>query len=231
MTSTSSSSAASDAKRPDGPHDIQLYSLATPNGQKIAWYLDAAGIPYDAHKIDISKGDQFSSWFVKEVNPNSKIPAIVDKKGPKGQPFSVIESGAILIYLSKKYGKFVPADPEKESEAIQWLMWQMGGFGPMIGQMGHFFRYAPEDVPYAKKRYETEAKRLFAVLEKQLDGKTFVVGDELTLPDFAIFPWANAVKNGPKWKDMGDLPNVTRYVESLAARPAFQRAAQVTPFG
>jgi len=221
---------AAEHKRPEGDKDIQLYSLATPNGIKIAWFLEEAGVEYDAHTVDIRKKTQFEEWF-KDVNPNSKIPAIVDKKGPHGRPFALFESGAILLYLAKKYGKFLPADPEKESQTVQWLMWQMAGFGPMLGQMGHFFKYAPEQVPYAKERYETEAKRLFAVLEKQLQGKQYVVGDELTIADFAIYPWAYCVdKFYNKLQDMGDIPNVRRYMETMDARPALQRARKVTPF-
>ena len=175
------------------------------------------GLPYDAHKIDISKNVQFEvsfvyfpfflctaqlvhptrpsfplcsstprglldlislfqEWYIKEVNPNSKIPAIIDKEA-SGGPLSIFESGAILIYLAKKSGKFLPQDPRKEAATLSWLMWQMGGLGPMTGQMGHFFRYAKEDIPYAKERYQTETKRLFLVLEKQLEGREYVIGD------------------------------------------------------
>jgi len=220
---------ANEQKRPEGNADIQLYSLATPNGQKIAWFLEEAGIPYDAHTVDIRKNVQFEHWF-KDVNPNSKIPAIVDKKGPNGKPFALFESGAILLYLARKYDKFLPKDKAKEWEATQWLFWQMAGFGPMLGQMGHFFKYAPEDVPYAKKRYETEAKRLCGVLNKQLEGKKYVVGDELTVADFAIFPWALALREGGKINDMGDIPHVLRWVSELEQRPAFQKGRKVTPF-
>jgi len=220
----------SENKRPEGDKEIQLYSLGTPNGHKLSIFLEEAGIPYDAHTVDIRKNVQFEEWF-KDVNPNSKIPAIVDKKGPNGKPLAVFESGAILLYLARKYGKFLPKDPAKESQAIQWLFWQMAGFGPMLGQMGHFFKYAPEDVPYAKKRYETESKRLFAVLEKQLQDKEFVVGDELTIADFAIFPWARGVeKFYGKFNDMGDLPNVKRWMAALEARPAVAKGLTVNAF-
>lgn len=214
--------------RPEGSQDLQLYSLGTPNGHKITIFLEEAGIPYDAHTIDIRKNTQFEDWYVKEVNPNSKIPALVDKKGPSGKPHRVFESVAILFYLGKKYRKFIPKDPELQSECLQWLVWQAAGFGPMLGQMGHFHKYAPEDVPYGKKRYLTEAKRLFGVLEKQLEGKKYVVGDELTIADFAIFPWARGVRVFYNLFDqMGDIPNVRRWMEDLEARPAVQRGLKV----
>jgi len=221
---------AQEQKRPEGDKEIQLYSLATPNGIKLAWFLEEAQVPYDAHTVDIRKGVQFEPWF-KEINPNSKIPAIIDKKGPNGQPYPMLESGSILLYLAKKYKKFLPHDPVQEWEAVQWLFWQMAGFGPMLGQMGHFFKYAPEEVPYARKRYETEAKRLFAVLEQRLEGRDYVVGNELSIADFAIYPWAFCVDHFyHKLADMGDIPNVKRYMAAMAARPALQRALKVTPF-
>jgi len=162
--------------RPEGSAPLQLYSLATPNGQKVTIALEEMGLPYDAHTIDIMKGVQFKEWFIKEVNSNSKIPALIDKEAPGG-PLSIFESGSILLYLAKKSGKFLPQDPRKEAQTISWLMWQMGGLGPMTGQMGHFVKYAKVDVPYAKERYTNEAKRLWGVLEKQLEGKEYVIGD------------------------------------------------------
>jgi GST-like protein len=219
---------SNESKRPEGDKEIQLYSLGTPNGIKVAWFLEEAQIPYDAHTVDIRKNVQFEPWFTA-INPNSKIPAIIDKKGPHGQPYPVFESGAILLYLAKKYGKFLPCDSALEWEVVQWLFWQMAGFGPMLGQMGHFFRYAPEEVPYARKRYETEAKRLFAVLEKRLEGRDYIVGNELTIADFAIYPWAYCVeKFYGKLGEMGDIPNVKRYMAAMFARPALQRSLQVT---
>jgi len=174
---------------------------------------------------NIRKNDQFTDWF-KAINPNSKIPALVDKE----TGMKVFESGAILLYLGEKTGKFLPKDLKKKYEVIEWVMWQMGGLGPMLGQMGHFFKYAPEDVPYAKKRYETESKRLFAVVEKQLEGKDYICG-EYSIADMAIFPWLRGVdKFYGKLTDMGDVPNVTKYIQRMEDRPAVQRGLKVTPF-
>jgi len=209
----------------EGSNPIQLYSLATPNGHKIAIFLEEAELKYDAHTVDIRKNDQFTDWF-KAINPNSKIPALVDKE----TGMKIFESGAILLYLGEKTGKFLPKDLKKKYEVIEWVMWQMGGLGPMLGQMGHFFKYAPEDIPYAKKRYETESKRLFAVVEKQLEGKDFICG-EYSIADMAIFPWLRGVdKFYGKLTDMGDVPNVTKYIQRMEDRPAVQRGLKVTPF-
>jgi len=212
-------------QRPEGSADLQLYSLATPNGQKITIFLEEAGIPYDAHTIDIRKDTQFEDWF-KAINPNSKIPALIDKKGPGGKEIAIFESAAILLYLARKYRKFLPEDPVKALEAEQWLIWQVAGFGPMLGQMNHFFKYAPVDVPYAKERYFKEAARLFGVLEKQLQGKDFVVG-ELSIADFAIWPWANAAFKSGKLAELGNFPNVLRYIEAIAKRPAVVKGITV----
>jgi len=230
---TSSVAAAAYDPSVQGKETLQLYSFGTPNGHKLTIFLEEAGLPYDLHSINIGKNVQFEEWYIKTVNPNSKIPALIDKQGPHGKPHRVFESGAILLYLARKYKKFLPEDPALESEAIQWLFWQMGGFGPMLGQMGHFWKYAPEDIPYAKKRYLNEAKRLFRVLNNQLEGKTYVVGDEVTIADFAIYPWARGVMvfYPPAVSDelglhSGAFPNVTRYLKTMAERPGVQRGLE-----
>jgi GST-like protein len=216
--------------RPEGSQPIQLYSLATPNGQKISIALEEMELPYDAHTVDIRKNVQFEKWFVEEVNPNSKIPAIIDKEGPEG-PIAIMESAAILLYLGKKTGKFLGSTPRKQVEVLKWLTWQVAGFGPMLGQMGHFWKYAPEDVPYAKARYLKEAQRLHQVLEKQLEGKEYVIGDEYTIADMAIYPWWICVDRGYGRKaDMGELPNIERWARTIAARPAVQRGMVVCPW-
>jgi GST-like protein len=173
---------------------IQLYSLATPNGQKASIALEEMDIPYDAHKIDITKGEQFSPEYLK-INPNNKIPAIVDPEGPEGKPLAIMESGAILIYLAEKSGKFLPTDARLRSQTLQWLFFQVGGVGPMFGQFGHFFKYAADkcDHPYPKQRYSEETRRLLKVLENQLEGKDFLVGNQYTIADMATVPWVNAL--------------------------------------
>jgi len=208
---------------------LQLYSLATPNGQKIGIALEEMGLKYEAHTIDIRRNQQFEPSFLA-INPNNKIPALVDLEAPGG-PLNIIESGAILIYLAEKSGKFLPSDVRKRSLTMQWLMWQMGGFGPMLGQMGHFHRYCKDDIPYAKKRYLDEAKRLFGVLDKQLEGKDYVIGDEYTIADMAIYPWVRCVERGYKMKDqVGTYDNIERWSETLLKREAFLRGLEVCPW-
>eukprot|EP01121_Diplochlamys_sp_Union-15-3_P013348 TRINITY_DN4133_c0_g1_i1.p1 TRINITY_DN4133_c0_g1~~TRINITY_DN4133_c0_g1_i1.p1 ORF type:complete len:250 (+),score=61.15 TRINITY_DN4133_c0_g1_i1:102-752(+) len=211
---------------------IQLYSLATPNGMKVSIALEELGLEYDAHKIDISKGDQFKEDFIK-VNPNSKIPAITDPNGPDGKPINVFESGAILLYLAEKTGKLIPKDPVKRLECIQWLFFQMAGVGPMFGQFGHFWKYAPEKIPYAIERYTKEARRILGVLDKQLEGKEYLVG-EYSIADIATFPWVRCLDFGYKASDhikVSEFKNVTAWVERCHSKPASQKGAQVTPFG
>jgi GST-like protein len=212
---------------------IQLYSLATPNGQKVSIALEEMGIPYDAHTIDIRHDDQFSKAFIA-INPNSKIPAIVDPMGDK-DPLPIMESGAILIYLAEKSGKFLPTDPIKRMETLQWLMWQMAGFGPMLGQFGHFTVYAPKDrdLSYGQERYTKEAKRLLTVLDTQLAGKAYIIGDELTIADFAIMPWVvclDTFYNAEESLNLKSFTHVNRWVESLLKRPGFEKGMQVCPF-
>lgn len=212
---------------------IQLYSLATPNGQKVGIALEEMEIPYDAHLIDIRNGDQFSPEFIK-INPNSKIPAIVDPNGDDGRPLSIIESGAILIYLAEKSGKFLPKDIRGRSETLQWLMWQMGGVGPMFGQFGHFSVYATDkrDLSYAVERYEKEVKRLLNVLDTQLIGKSYVVGDFITIADFAIFPWVLCLDlyyHAADRLELNSLKNIQKWKERLLERPLLKKGLEVCP--
>eukprot|EP00124_Ichthyophonus_hoferi_P003073 Ihof_evm8s244 gene=Ihof_evmTU8s244 len=197
------------------PGAIQLYSLATPNGQKVGIFLEESGLKYDAHTINILKNEQFQDWFL-EISPNNKIPAITDPSGPDGKPINVFETGSILLYLGEKTGKFIGNTPRQKIEIVTWLMWQMGGFGPMLGQMGHFSKYAKEDVPYAKERYLAEAQRLHRVLDKQLAGKTYVTGDEYTIADMAIYPWFICVDKFYGMKAaVGEFPNIERWAATV----------------
>lgn len=212
------------------PKRIQLYSLGTPNGQKVSVALEEMGLPYEAHKIDIMSGDQFTEEFMA-INPNSKIPAIVDPKGPNGEPFAVFESGAILIYLAEKSGIGLPSDAAKRSECLQWLFFQVGGVGPMFGQFGHFYKYAKEKVPYGIERYQKETRRLLGVLEKRLQGRDFLVGDDLTIADMATFPWVGSLDWGYKAAEvlqLSDFPTVMAWNERCRQRPAVARGLEVT---
>jgi len=211
---------------------IQLYSLATPNGQKVSVALEEMGIDYDAHTINILEGDQFTEDFIK-VNPNSKIPAIVDPNGPE-ENHAVFESGAILLYLAQKSGKFLSDDPVKKSETLQWLFFQMGGVGPMFGQFGHFYKYAKEkcDHPYPKERYSTEAKRLLAVIDKRLEGRDFLV-DEYSIADMAIFPWVLCLDKfyeASEHLGLKDYKNVNSWLERILQRPASVRGLDICGF-
>lgn len=163
---------------PQNPDILQLYSFPTPNSIKVSAFLEESGLPYEAHTISIMRDDQLKPEFIA-LNPNNKIPAIIDPNGPNGEAHAVFETGAILLYLAEKTGKFLPADPALKSEAIQWLMWQMGGFGPMLGQFGHFYKFAADNTSdaYAKDRYTGEAKRLLRVLNARLEGRNWIVGD------------------------------------------------------
>lgn len=195
---------------------IDVYSWPTPNGHKVHIMLEECGLPWRVHAVNIGKGEQFEADFLA-ISPNNKIPAIVDPDGPDGAPISVFESGAILLYLAGKTGRFLPADVRGKYEALQWLMFQMGGFGPMLGQAHHFLRFAPEPVPYAIERYRNEARRLYTVLDNQLAGRDYVAGD-YSIADMALYPWATR----HEWQeiDLADFPNVARWMTTLAARPA-----------
>jgi GST-like protein len=204
---------------------IKLFSWATPNGRKVSIMLEECGIPYTVHPVDISKGEQFAPDFVA-VNPNSKIPAIVDADGPDGEPINVFESGAILLYLAAKSGRFLPADERSKFEVLQWLMFQMGGVGPMFGQAHHFLRFAPEPVPYAINRYKTEVARLYAVLNRRLASADYLAG-EYSVADIATFPWVAR----HEWHgiDLADFPAVKHWFDVISQRPAVQRGMNVPP--
>ena len=195
---------------------IELYSAATPNGQKIHIMLEEVGLPYRVTWISISKGEQFEPSFL-DISPNNKIPAIVDPDGPDAEPVSVFESGAILLYLAEKTGRFLPSAPRARLDVLQWLFWQMGGFGPMLGQAHHFNAYAPERIRYAMDRYTNEAGRLYHVLDRRLAEHNYVAGD-YSIADMAIFPWCRLY--GRQGLRIEDFPSVKRWFDIIAARPA-----------
>ena len=203
---------------------IELHTWGTPNGRKISIMLEECGLPYSVHKVDISKGEQHKPEFLK-ISPNNRIPAIVDPEGLDGKPYSLFESGAILIYLADKTRKFLPAAGTRRYDALQWLMWQMGGFGPMLGQAHHFLRAAPTKIEYGMKRYVDEAKRLYGVLDKQLASNAFVAGEEYTIADMSIFPWA--ARHEWHTVNLADFPNVKRWYEIVNARPAVTKGMAV----
>lgn len=203
---------------------IEVYSWATPNGHKVHIMLEECGLPYKVIPVDIGAGEQFDPKFL-EISPNNKIPAIVDPVGPDGQPISLFESGAILVYLAAKTGKFLPASDRGKFETLQWLMFQMGGVGPMLGQAHHFRIYAPQKIDYAIERYTNEAKRLYAVMDKRLAKSTYIAGPEYTIADIAIFPWLRSWKN--QGIDWNDYPHLKGWFDEIAARPAVQRGVEV----
>ncbi|MDD9906493.1 MAG: glutathione binding-like protein [Rhodospirillaceae bacterium] len=198
---------------------IDLYTWATPNGRKASVMLEEVGLPYTEHAINISKGDQFEPEFLK-ISPNNRIPAIVDPDGPDGSPISVFETGAILIYLGEKTGKFIPTDARKRVAAMEWLMWQMGGFGPMLGQAHHFLGLDTE-VPYGSERYVKESHRLYGVMDRRLADNEYLAGDEYSIADIACYPWAH---RHPRHKvDISQFENVQRWYDTVGARPAVQK--------
>ena len=200
---------------------IELYYWTTPNGHKITIFLEEVGLPYTLFPINIGAGDQFKPEFLK-ISPNNRIPAIVDREpADGGEPISVFESGAILLYLAEKTGKLIPADLRDRVEVLQWLFWQMGGLGPMAGQNHHFTQYAPEKIPYAINRYVNETGRLYAVLDRRLSDREFVAG-EYSIADIAIYPWI--VPYERQNQKLEDFPNLQRWFESIKARPATIRA-------
>ncbi|EMN46423.1 glutathione S-transferase family protein [Leptospira weilii] len=200
---------------------IELYSASTPNGRKVSIMLEELGIPYTIHPIDLDKLEQKQEWFLK-INPNGRIPAIIDKDN---ENFAVFESGAILIYLAEKNGKFLPKDPKEKSIVLQWLMFQMGGVGPMQGQAGVFLKYAPEKIPFAISRYQNETKRLYSVLDRRLGESKFLAGKELSIADIATWPWVNI----HDWVEISldEFPNLKRWNEELAKRPAFIKGKDI----
>ncbi len=195
---------------------IDLYYWPTPNGWKISIFLEEAGLAYNTIPINIGKGDQFEPEFLK-IGPNNRMPVIVDHDGPGGKTVSLMESGAILIYLAEKTGKFLPEDPLKRYDVLQWLMWQMGGIGPMCGQAHHFRQYAPEKIDYAVDRYTNEVGRLYRVLDKQLLGKDYVCGD-YSIADMAIFPWVILYER--QGQKLEDTPDMQRWIDRMKERPA-----------
>lgn len=203
---------------------IDVYSTATPNGHKVHIMLEECGLPYRIHHIDIGAGDQFKPKFLA-ISPNNKIPAIVDQQGPDGQPMSLFESGAILLYLAGKVGKFLGNTDREKFTTLQWLMFQMGGVGPMLGQAHHFRIYAPEKIEYAINRYTNEAKRLYGVIDKRLAQSAYLGGDEYTIADIATFPWLRSWKN--QGIDWADYPHAKHWFDEIAARPAVQRGLAV----
>ena len=202
---------------------IDLYTWSTPNGRKASIMLEECGLAYKTHAINIGKDEQFTPEFIA-INPNSKIPAIVDSDGPDGQPLTVFESGAILIYLAEKTGKFLAKSGRARSEALQWLMFQMGGVGPIFGQVHHFLRAAKEPVPYAIERYSKEKDRLYQVLDKRLKTQQYLAG-EYSIADIATYPWVARYE----WHktDLNAVPNVKRWFDAISARPAVQRGMAV----
>ena len=204
---------------------IDLYYWTTPNGHKVSLFLEEAGLPYEVHPINIGQGDQFRPDFLK-IAPNNRIPAIVDQNPTDGgAPISLFESGAILLYLAEKTGKFIPQDLRGRQEALQWLFWQMGGLGPMAGQNHHFSQFAPEKIPYAIKRYVDETARLYGVLDRRLADRTFVAGEEYSIADMAIYPWIVS----HKWQSqkLEDFPHVERWFNHIKQRPATVRAYEL----
>ena len=201
---------------------IDLYYWPTPNGWKITIFLEEAELPYRIVPVNIGKGDQFKPEFLA-ISPNNRMPAIVDPDGPDGRPISIFESGAILLYLADKTGRFLPRDGRGRWSAIEWLMFQMGGVGPMFGQAGHFTRYAPERIPYAIDRYVNESRRLCGVLDTRLRGRDFLA-DEYSVADIATFPWVHAIAERI---DVGETPQLVAWLERLRARPAVQRGLAV----
>jgi len=203
---------------------IDAYYWPTPNGWKLSIALEEMELPYRVIPINIGKGDQFKEDFLK-ISPNNRMPAIVDHDPPGGgEPVAIFESGAILMYLAEKSGKFLPTDLRGKYEVMQWVMWQMGGLGPMIGQSGHFKFYAPEEIPYAKDRYWNEMLRLYGVLDKQLEGREFIAGD-YSIADMASWPWIITYKR--QGVDLDAFPNVKRWYKGLQQRPALRRGYAV----
>ncbi|MBX3643465.1 MAG: glutathione S-transferase N-terminal domain-containing protein [Rubrivivax sp.] len=203
---------------------IEVYSWPTPNGHKVHVMLEECALPYKAVPVDIGSGDQFRSDFL-QISPNNKIPAIVDPDGPDGQPISLFESGAILLYLAGKTGRFLPQSTRGKYEVLQWLMFQMGGVGPMLGQAHHFRIYAPQKIPYAIERYSNEARRLYGVMDKRLAKSRYLGGPEYSIADIAVFPWLRSWKN--QGIDWGDHPHLKGWFDEIAARPAVMRGVEV----
>jgi GST-like protein len=203
---------------------IDLYTWPTPNGHKIHIMLEETGLEYRVIPVDINEGEQFAPEFLK-IAPNNRIPAMVDPDGPGGEPLSLFESGAILIYLAEKTGRFLPADPRGRYTTLQWLMFQMGNIGPMLGQAHHFRIYAKEKIPYAIQRYTNEATRLYRVVDHRLGESEWIAGGEYTIADMAIWPWLRRYER--QGQNLDDYPNLARWYHEMVERPAVQRALKV----
>ncbi len=215
----------------ENPEVIQLYSVPTPNGVKVSAMLEETGLAYEPHLVKFADDDQFTPEFLS-LNPNNKIPAIIDPNGPGGKPLPLWESGAILIYLAEKTGKFLSRDPATRYETLQWLMWQMGGVGPMMGQFGYFHAFAGKAIEDKRpfERYKEETMRLLGVLEDRLEGRDHIMGEDYTIADIAIWPWIRVLKGHYDAHDlleMDDLPNVNRWYEACSSRPASKIAVNV----
>jgi len=215
------------------PERLQLYSLPTPNGVKAAIMLEETGLPYEVHRVDFSQNDQLSPEFLS-LNPNNKIPAIIDPDGPGGKPLPLWESGAILIYLAEKTGKLLPADAALRYQTIQWLMFQMGGLGPMFGQLGFFHKFAGKDYEdkRPRDRYAAESRRILTVLDRQLEGRSWIMGEAYTIADIATFPWVNNLigfYGAGELVGFQDFANVARVLKTFVERPAVARGLQIPP--
>ncbi|MGB3681847.1 MAG: glutathione S-transferase N-terminal domain-containing protein [Rubrobacteraceae bacterium] len=205
------------------PQPIDLYYWPTPNGWKVSIFLEETGLDYNLIPVDIGAGDQYDPGYLK-LNPNNKMPTIVDPEGPGGEPISVFESGAILIYLSEKTGQFFPELPRERYNALEWLMFQMGSVGPMLGQAHHFRQYAPEEISYAIDRYTNEAARIYGVVDRRLADRDYFIGD-YSIVDMAVYPWLVPYEN--QGQKLEDYPNLARWFESVSDRPAVQRGLAV----
>lgn len=215
------------------PDRIQLYSLPTPNGVKASIMLEETGLPYEAHLVSFGTNDQMTPEFIS-LNPNNKIPAMIDPDGPGGDPIPLWESGAILIYLAEKTGKLMPTDPVARYECLQWLMFQMGGVGPMFGQLGHFYKFAADKITdlYPTNRYLDETKRLLGVLEGRLAGRDYIMGDDYTIADIAIAPWVRTLENtyaAGETLGLDGFANVVTWRDRVLARPAVERGLNMPP--
>ena len=203
---------------------IDLYTWPTPNGHKIHIMLEETGLEYRVHPIDIGAGDQFKPEFLA-ISPNNKIPAMVDQRGPGGKPFALAESGAMLFYLASKTGRFLPADMRDRWQVMQWVMFQMGHIGPMLGQAHHFLQYAPEKIEYAMNRYRNEANRLYGVVDKRLEENEWIAGNEYSIADMSIMPWLRFPER--QGVDIDDYPNLKNWRDRIAGRPAVKKALEV----
>ena len=213
------------------PERLQLYSFPTPNGVKASIMLEETGLPYEAHRVTLSDADVKSEAFLS-LNPNNKIPAIIDPDGPGGKSLGLFETGAILIYLAEKTGLFLSSDPAEKYETIQWLMWQMGGVGPMFGQFGFFYAFGGKDIedPRPRDRYIGESKRLLGVLDKRLAGRDFIMGEAYTIADIAVWPWVRGLSSAYKADDvleLGSFENVVRWRAACLSRPASEKAINI----